>query len=166
MVEREESPTLYQKRFFLPAVVRMTVFCNFFPAAKKLPRKVARWLSDIPASRFAHRRGLRNSLRSNSPRPISVFSLAPGSPIKAGIFPLRHYRLSRVRVVSLCHSESRPMVECEESRILFEILPPCGRQNDIVFEVDYPMSFRAYAKNLMLLPLWIGILHFTMFRSR
>ena len=58
------------------------------------------------------------------------------------------------------------MVECEESRILFEILPPCSRQNDIVFEVDYPMSFRVYAKNLMLLPLWIGILHFTMFRSR
>ena len=35
MVEREESPTLYQKRFFLLAVVRMTVFRNFFPAAKK-----------------------------------------------------------------------------------------------------------------------------------
>ena len=93
------------KRFFLPAVVRMTSFCNFFPAAKKLPRKVARWLSGIPASRFARRRGLRNSLRSNSPRPISVFSLAPGSPIKAGIFPLRHYRPLRVRVVASCHSE-------------------------------------------------------------
>ena len=65
----------------------MTSFCNFFPAAKKLPRKVARSLSGTPASRFARRRGLRNSLRSNSPRPISVFSLAPGSPIKAGIFP-------------------------------------------------------------------------------
>ena len=33
--EHEESPTLYQKRFFLLAVVRMTVCCNFFPAAKK-----------------------------------------------------------------------------------------------------------------------------------
>ena len=105
MVEREESPTLYQKRFFLPAVVRMTVFRNFFPAAKKLPRKVAHWLSGIPASRFARRRGLRNSLRSNSPRPISVFSLAPGSPIKAGIFPLRHYPPLRVRAVASCHSE-------------------------------------------------------------
>ena len=92
MVECEESPAFYRLRFFLLAVVRMTSFCNFFPAAKKLPRKVARWLSGIPASRFARRRGLRNSLRSNSPRPISVFSLAPGSPIKAGIFPLRHYR--------------------------------------------------------------------------
>ena len=30
------------------------------------------------------------------------------------------------------------MVECEESRILFEILPPCGRQNDIVSEGDSP----------------------------
>ena len=95
----------HRLRFFLLAVVRMTSFCNFFPAAKKLPRKVARWLSGIPASRFARRRGLRNSLRSNSPRPISVFSLAPGSPIKAGIFPLRHYRPLRVRAVAICHSE-------------------------------------------------------------
>ena len=29
--------------------------------------------------------GLRNSLCSNSPRPLSSFSLAPGSPIKAGM---------------------------------------------------------------------------------
>ena len=59
------------------------------------------------------------------------------------------------------------MVECEESPFFssVEILPPCSRQNDIVFEGDYPMSFRAYAMNLMLLPLWIGILHFTTFRS-
>ena len=95
----------HRLRFFLLAVVRMTSFCNFFPTAKKLPRKVARSLSGTPASRFARRRGLRNSLRSNSPRPISVFSLAPGSPIKAGIFPLRHYPPLRVRAVAICHSE-------------------------------------------------------------
>ena len=91
----------HRLRFFLLTVVRMTSFCNFFPAAKKLPRKVARSLSGTPAFRFARRRGLRNSLRSNSPRPISVFFLAPGSPIKAGIFPLRHYRPLRVRTVTL-----------------------------------------------------------------
>ena len=160
MVEREESPTLYQKRFFLPAVVRMTVFRNFFPAAKKLPRKVARWLSGTPASRFARRRGLRNSLRSNSPRPISVFSLAPGSPIKAGIFPLRHYRPLRVKAathLSFRMNMRNPMLfvwdssfHCVPFRMTFdchsergyqpmrnpslrswvEILPPCGRQND------------------------------------
>ena len=44
---------------------RMTAYCNFFPAAKKLPRKVARSLSGFPAFRFSRRRGLRNSLRSN-----------------------------------------------------------------------------------------------------
>ena len=108
----------HRLRFFLFAVVRMTSFCNFFPAAKKLPRKVARWLSGTPASRFARRRGLRNSLRSNSPRPISVFSLAPGSPIKAGIFPLRHYRPLRVRAVAICHSEPMRGI----SNHLFEIL--------------------------------------------
>ena len=57
------------------------------------------------------------------------------------------------------------MVECEESRILFEILPPCGRQNDIVFEGDYPMSFRAYAMNLMLLPLCVSFFTSLMLRS-
>ena len=33
-----------------------------------------------------------------------------------------------------CHSEPRPMVECEESPFFssVEILPPCSRQNDIV----------------------------------
>ena len=108
----------HRLRFFLFAVVRMTSFCNFFPAAKKLPRKVARWLSGTPASRFARRRELRNSLRSNSPRPISVFSLAPGSPIKAGIFPLRHYRPLRVRAVAICHSEPMRGI----SNHLFEIL--------------------------------------------
>ena len=118
VVECEESPAFYRLRFFLLAVVRMTSFCNFFPAAKKLPRKVARSLSGTPASRFARRRGLRNSLRSNSPRPISVFSLAPGSPIKAGIFPLRHYRPLRVRAVAICHSEPMRGI----SNHLFEIL--------------------------------------------
>ena len=107
----------HRLRFFLLTVVRMTAFCNFFPAAKKLPRKVARWLSDIPASRFAHRRGLRNSLRSNSPRPISVFSLAPGSPIKAGIFPLRHYPPLRVKRQPICHSERGRQAD-EESRTI------------------------------------------------
>ena len=34
--------------------------------------------------------GLRNSLRSNSPRPLSAFSLAPGSPIKAGLSCASH----------------------------------------------------------------------------
>ena len=62
----------------------MTMFRNFFPTAKKLPRKVAHSFSGIPAFRFTRRRGLRNSLRSNSPRPFSTFSLAPGSPINAG----------------------------------------------------------------------------------
>ena len=98
--------------------LRMTAFRNFFPAAKKLPRKVARRLSGIPASHFARCRGLRNSLRSNSPRPLSVFSLAPGSPIKAGIFPLRHYRPLRVRAVAICHSEPMRGI----SNHLFEIL--------------------------------------------
>ena len=70
---------------FAYASFRMTFVCNFFPAAKKLPRKIARSLSGIPAFRFTRRRGLRNSLRSNSPRPFSSFSLAPGSPIKVGM---------------------------------------------------------------------------------
>ncbi len=103
---------LLGRRFFKAKPFRMTAYCNFFPAAKKLPRKVARSLSGIPAFRFDRRRGLRNSLRSNSPRPFSVFSLAPGSPIKAGM--LRPMKLIALHIgdasLSLsmtpkCHSE-------------------------------------------------------------
>ena len=82
---RKGVNTLQGILHFAYASFRMTMLRNFFPAAKKLPRKVARLLSGFPAFRFSRRRGLRNSLRSNSPRPFSVFSLAPGSPIKAGM---------------------------------------------------------------------------------
>ena len=81
---RKGVNTLQGILHFAYASFRMTMLRNFFPAAKKSPRKVARLLSGIPAFRFTRRRGLRNSLCSNSPRPISAFSLAPGSPIKAG----------------------------------------------------------------------------------
>ena len=118
----------HRLRFFLLAVVRMTSFCNFFPAVKKLPRKVARWLSDIPASRFARRRGLRNSLRSNSPRPISVFSLAPGSPIKAGIFP----------------SQTLPAVKGKGGSLLSFRARAIARQG-------ISMSSRTHVRDLMLL---------------
>ena len=64
------------KRFFLLAVVRMTSFCNFFPAAKKLPRKVARSLSGTPAFRFARRRGC--GTRSAQ----TVLALFPPSPLR------------------------------------------------------------------------------------
>ena len=78
---------------------------KLFPVVKKLPRKVAYSLSGTPSFRFARRRRLRNSLRSDSPRPISIFSRVPGSPIKAGIFLPRHYRPSRGCAVAICHSE-------------------------------------------------------------
>ena len=80
--------------------------------------------------------GLRNSLCSNSPR-FFIFSFALASPIKVGIFPSRYYQPLRVRAITRrgipdftspagdvsrphskiirCHSEPRPMVECEES---------------------------------------------------
>ncbi len=73
------------KRFFLLAVVRMTSFCNFFPAAKKLPRKVARSLSGTPAFRFARRRAAELApLKQSSP----YFRLLPRSrqPDKGGHF--------------------------------------------------------------------------------
>ena len=114
----EESPTLYQKRFFLLAVVRMTVFRNFFPAAKKLPRKVARWLSVFFCLPLRSLPGAAElaPLRQSSP----YFRLLPRSrqPDKGGHFssPTLPATL-RVRAVALCHSERGQQAD-EESRTI------------------------------------------------
>ena len=55
------------------------------------------------------------------------------------------------------------MVECEESRILFEILPPCSRQNDIVFEVDYPIPSVCEESHVTTTLDWDSSLHYVSF---
>ena len=79
----EESPILFSgERFFLPAVVRITAFCSHRKEVTKKGRPLVIGYSR-PLLRFPS--GLRNSLRSNSPRPLSSFSLASCGPINAGI---------------------------------------------------------------------------------
>ena len=109
---------------------------HFFSIAKKLPRKVVHRLSGTPASRFIRRRGCGTRC-AQTVLVFFIFSFALASPIKAGIFPPRYYQPLRVRAITRrgipdftspagdvsrphskiirCHSEPRPMVECEES---------------------------------------------------
>ena len=96
----------------------MTVFRNFFPAAKKLPRKVARWLSVFFCLPLRSLPGAAElaPLRQSSP----YFRLLPRSrqPDKGGHFssPTLPATL-RVRAVALCHSERGQQAD-EESRTI------------------------------------------------
>ena len=78
--------------------------CSFFSAARRTNQEALPQLSGFSARRLGRRRGLRNSLRSNSPRPFSSVFLASSPPDKIGInqsffrfystfffLPLRHY---------------------------------------------------------------------------
>ena len=58
---------------------------SFFSTARRTNQETPPQLSGFLACRYGRRRGLRNSLRSDSPRPFPTVSLAASPPDKGGI---------------------------------------------------------------------------------
>ena len=74
---------LSQSKKVLVTLIRF--ICSFFSAARRTNQEALPQLSGFSARRLGRRRGLRNSLRSNSPRPFSSVFLASSPPDKGGI---------------------------------------------------------------------------------
>ena len=73
----------------LPKKVLVTlicVICSFFSTARRTNQEAPPLLSGFWVHRRSRRRGLRNSLRSDSPRPFSSVFLATSPPDKGGNF--------------------------------------------------------------------------------
>ena len=73
----------------LPKKVLVTlicVICSFFSTARRTNQEAPPLLSGFWVRRHGRRRGLRNSLRSDSPRPFSSVFLATSPPDKGGDF--------------------------------------------------------------------------------
>ena len=73
----------------LPKKVLVTlicVICSFFSTARRTNQEAPPRLSGFWVRRRSRRRGLRNSLRSDSPRPFSSVFLATSPPDKGGDF--------------------------------------------------------------------------------
>ena len=72
----------------LPKKVLVTLnhfICSFFSTARRTNQEAPPLLSGFWVRRRSRRRGLRNSLRSDSPRPFSSVFLATSPPDKGGI---------------------------------------------------------------------------------
>ena len=67
-------------------VTLICVICSFFSTARRTNQEAPPRLSDFWVRRRSRRRGLRNSLRSDSPRPFSSVFLATSPPDKGGDF--------------------------------------------------------------------------------
>ena len=73
----------------LPKKVLVTLICficSFFSTARRTNQEAPPQLSGFWVRRRSRRRGLRNSLRSDSPRPFSSVFLATSPPDKGGDF--------------------------------------------------------------------------------
>ena len=66
-------------------VTLICVICSFFSTARRTNKEAPPLLSGFWVRRYGRRRGLRNSLRSDSPRPFSSVFLATSPPDKGGI---------------------------------------------------------------------------------
>ena len=66
-------------------VTLLRFICSFFSPARRTNQEAPPQLSGLLACRYGRRRGLRNSLRSNSPRPFPSVFLATSPPDKGGI---------------------------------------------------------------------------------
>ena len=66
-------------------VTLIRFICSFFSTARRTNQEAPPLLSSFGACRHGRRRGLRNSLRSDSPRPFSSVFLATSPPDKGGI---------------------------------------------------------------------------------
>ena len=67
-------------------VTLIRFICSFFSAARRTNQEAPPRLSGFWVRRYGRRRGLRNSLRSDSPRPFSSVFLATSPPDKGGDF--------------------------------------------------------------------------------
>jgi len=65
-------------------VTLIRFICSFFSAARRTNQEAPPLLSGFWVRRYGRRRGLRNSLRSDSPRPFSSVFLATSPPDKGG----------------------------------------------------------------------------------
>ena len=65
--------------------VERSFICSFFSTARRTNQEAPPLLSGFWVRRYGRRRGLRNSLRSDSPRPFSSVFLATSPPDKGGI---------------------------------------------------------------------------------
>ena len=68
------------------SVALICVICSFFSAARRTNQEAPPRLSGFWVCHYGRRRGLRNSLRSDSPRPFSSVFLATSPPDKGGDF--------------------------------------------------------------------------------
>ena len=66
------------------SVALICVICSFFSAARRTNQEAPPRLSGFWVRRYGRRRGLRNSLRSDSPSPFSSVFLATSPPDKGG----------------------------------------------------------------------------------
>ena len=64
---------------------KRSFICSFFSTARRTNQEAPPQLSGFWVRRYGRRRGLRNSLRSDSPRPFSSVFLATSPPDKGGI---------------------------------------------------------------------------------
>ena len=67
-------------------VTLIRFICSFFSTARRTNQEAPPLLSGFWVRRRSRRRGLRNSLRSDSPRPFSSVFLATSPPDKGGDF--------------------------------------------------------------------------------
>ena len=74
---------LSQSKKVLVTLIRF--ICSFFSTARRTNQEAPPLLSGFWVRRYGRRRGLRNSLRSDSPRPFSSVFLATSPPDKGGI---------------------------------------------------------------------------------
>ena len=84
---REEGATkdfLWQGKKVLVTLIHF--ICSFFSTARRTNQEAPPLLSGFWVRRRSRRRGLRNSLRSDSPRPFSSVFLATSPPDKGGDF--------------------------------------------------------------------------------
>ena len=84
---REDCDTkdfLSQSKKVLVTLIRF--ICSFFSAARRTNQEAPPRLSGFWVCRRSRRRGLRTSLRSDSPRPFSSVFLATSPPDKGGDF--------------------------------------------------------------------------------
>ena len=65
-------------------VILIRFICSFFSTARRTNQEAPPLLSGFWVRRYGRRRGLRNSLRSDSPRPFSSVFLATSPPDKGG----------------------------------------------------------------------------------
>ena len=67
-------------------VTLIRFICSFFSTARRTNQEAPPLLSGFWVRRYGRRRGLRNSLRSDSPSPFSSVFLATSPPDKGGDF--------------------------------------------------------------------------------